>query len=93
MQHFVFFRRFLFKCLSMGHSQFAEIIGARGPNTQVNAACSSTTQALALAQDWIRARYRESTRTAKLVTPGKVERYSFDWFPFISRRIQAVFNA
>ena len=26
-----------------------------GPNTQVNAACASTTQALALAEDWIRA--------------------------------------
>jgi hypothetical protein len=39
----------------MGHSQFAEIIGARGPNTQVNAACASATQALSLAEDWIRA--------------------------------------
>ncbi|MCU7729478.1 SDR family NAD(P)-dependent oxidoreductase [Actinoplanes sp. KI2] len=52
---FVFDRRFLFRCLSMGHSQFAEIIGARGPNTQINAACASTTQAVALAEDWIRA--------------------------------------
>jgi len=52
---FVFDRRFLFRCLAMGHSQFAEIIGARGPNTQVNAACASTTQAVALAEDWIRA--------------------------------------
>ncbi|HET7531380.1 MAG TPA: beta-ketoacyl synthase N-terminal-like domain-containing protein, partial [Mycobacteriales bacterium] len=52
---FVFDRRFLFKVLSMGHSQFAEIIGARGPNTQVNAACASTTQALTVAEDWIRA--------------------------------------
>jgi acyl transferase domain-containing protein len=50
-----FDRRFLFRILSMGHSQFAEIIGARGPNTQVNAACASTTQALSLAEDWIRA--------------------------------------
>ena len=52
---FVFDRRFLFRVLSMGHSQFAEHIGARGPNTQVNAACASTTQAVALAEDWIRA--------------------------------------
>ncbi len=52
---YVFDRRFLFRTLSMGHSQFAEFIGARGPNTQVNAACASTTQALALAEDWIRA--------------------------------------
>ena len=38
----------------MGHSQFAEYIGARGPNTHVNAACASTAQAVALAEDWIR---------------------------------------
>ncbi|MDH3706590.1 MAG: acyltransferase domain-containing protein, partial [Acidimicrobiia bacterium] len=49
-----FDRRFLFKALSMGHSQFAEHVGARGPNTQLNAACASTTQALAVAEDWIR---------------------------------------
>ena len=54
-QPYEFDRRFLFRVLAMGHSQFAELIGARGPNTQVNAACASTTQALALAEDWIRA--------------------------------------
>ena len=52
---YTFDRRFLFRVLSMGHSQFAELIGARGPNTQINAACASTTQAVALAEDWIRA--------------------------------------
>jgi acyl transferase domain-containing protein/NAD(P)-dependent dehydrogenase (short-subunit alcohol dehydrogenase family)/acyl carrier protein len=52
---FVFDRRFLFRVLSMGHSQFAEFIGARGPNTQINSACASTTQGVALAEDWIRA--------------------------------------
>ena len=52
---YVFDRRFLFRVLSMGHSQFAEFIGARGPNTQINAACASTTQAVSLAEDWIRA--------------------------------------
>jgi acyl transferase domain-containing protein/NAD(P)-dependent dehydrogenase (short-subunit alcohol dehydrogenase family)/acyl carrier protein len=52
---FVFDRRFLFRVLSMGHSQFAEYIGARGPNTQINSACASTTQGVSLAQDWIRA--------------------------------------
>jgi acyl transferase domain-containing protein/acyl carrier protein len=52
---YVFDRRYLFRVLSMGHSQFAEFIGARGPNTAVNAACASTTQAVALAEDWIRA--------------------------------------
>jgi malonyl CoA-acyl carrier protein transacylase len=49
-----FDRRFLFQVLSMGHSQLAQFLGARGPNTQVNAACASTTQALAIAEDWIR---------------------------------------
>ncbi|HUK14965.1 MAG TPA: SDR family NAD(P)-dependent oxidoreductase [Bryobacteraceae bacterium] len=48
-------RRFLLRTLPMGHSQFAEHIGARGPNTQINAACASTAQGIALAQDWIRA--------------------------------------
>jgi acyl transferase domain-containing protein/acyl carrier protein len=52
---YVFDRRFLFHVLSMGHSQFAEFIGARGPNTQINSACASTTQAVSLANDWIRA--------------------------------------
>ncbi len=52
---YVFERRFLLRVLSMGHSQFAEFIGARGPNTQINAACASTTQAVALAEDWIHA--------------------------------------
>ncbi|HUM70886.1 MAG TPA: acyltransferase domain-containing protein, partial [Chloroflexota bacterium] len=51
---YVFDRRFIFRILSMGHSQFAEYIGARGPNTQVNAACASTTQAISIAEDWIR---------------------------------------
>jgi malonyl CoA-acyl carrier protein transacylase len=49
-----FDRRFIFRILAMGHSQFAEYIGARGPNTHVNAACASTTQALGVAEDWIR---------------------------------------
>ncbi|HUJ48091.1 MAG TPA: acyltransferase domain-containing protein, partial [Rhizomicrobium sp.] len=51
---YTFDRRFIFRVLSMGHSQFAEFIGARGPNTAVNAACASTTHALELAEDWIR---------------------------------------
>jgi acyl transferase domain-containing protein/NAD(P)-dependent dehydrogenase (short-subunit alcohol dehydrogenase family)/acyl carrier protein len=49
-----FNRRFLFRTLPMGHSQMAEYIGARGPNTHINSACASTTQAFALAEDWIR---------------------------------------
>ncbi|MFQ5980220.1 MAG: SDR family NAD(P)-dependent oxidoreductase [Candidatus Heimdallarchaeota archaeon] len=39
---------------SLGASQFAQYIGARGPNTLVNAACSSTSHAIAVGEDWIR---------------------------------------
>ncbi|MBP6802543.1 MAG: SDR family NAD(P)-dependent oxidoreductase [Chloroflexi bacterium] len=51
---YTFDRRFLFRILAMGHSQFAQYIGARGPNTHVNAACASTAQGVAIAEDWIR---------------------------------------
>ena len=51
---YTFDRRFLLRILPMGHSQFAEYIGARGPNAVANAACASTAQAVALAEDWIR---------------------------------------
>ena len=54
-QSYEFDRRFLFRILSMGHAQFAELLGIRGPNTQVNAACASTTMAVGMAEDWIRA--------------------------------------
>ncbi len=54
-EHYTFDRRFLFRILSMGHSQFAELIGARGPNTQINTACGSMGFAAGLAEDWIRA--------------------------------------
>ena len=54
-QPYVFDRRFLLRVLAMGHSQFAELIGARGPNTQINSACATTAQAVGLAEDWIRA--------------------------------------
>ena len=51
---YAFDRRFIFRILAMGHSQFAEFIGARGPNSQINSACATTTQAVSLAEDWIR---------------------------------------
>ncbi|MCP5120287.1 MAG: hypothetical protein GY953_56550, partial [bacterium] len=49
---YTFDRKFLYRALSFAHAQFAEYIGAKGPNTQVNAACASTTQAVAIAEDW-----------------------------------------
>jgi putative CocE/NonD family hydrolase len=40
-----------------------------------------------LTQDFLRARYRESRRVEKLVTPGEINLYIFDGFTFFSRRI------
>ena len=53
-EEYHFNRKILLNVLSMGHSQFAQLIKARGPNTQTNAACASTTQALGIAEDWLR---------------------------------------
>ena len=54
-QDYQFSRKFLFRILSMGHTQMAQHIGALGPNTQLNAACASGSQAIAIATDWIAA--------------------------------------
>jgi putative CocE/NonD family hydrolase len=40
-----------------------------------------------LTTDMLRARYRKSLREAVLVKPGAIERYDFDRFNFIARRI------
>ncbi len=49
-----FNRKFLFWALSMGHAQLAQTIGAKGPNSAVNAACASGGLAIGVAADWIR---------------------------------------
>ncbi|MEC9073006.1 MAG: beta-ketoacyl synthase N-terminal-like domain-containing protein, partial [Myxococcota bacterium] len=46
--------RYLLRLIGMGHARFAETLGARGPNTRINAACASTTQGVAMAEDWIK---------------------------------------
>jgi putative CocE/NonD family hydrolase len=40
-----------------------------------------------LTGDLVRARYRESLRAERLVTPGEMNCYEFNGFPFFSRRI------
>ncbi|MCA9735732.1 acyltransferase domain-containing protein, partial [candidate division KSB1 bacterium] len=75
---YIFDRRFLFRVLSMGHSQFAEYIGARGPNTQINSACASTTQAVGLAQDWILA--GRCSRVIILAADNITSDNSLGWF-------------
>jgi 3-oxoacyl-(acyl-carrier-protein) synthase len=48
-----FDRKFLFRVLVLGNAQLAQIVHARGPNMQTNAACAGSTQAVALAHDMI----------------------------------------
>ena len=63
----------------MGHSQFAELIGARGPNTQINSACASTTQAVAAGRGLdprrsLPARRRGRRRRCHLRRPARLDR-------------------
>jgi len=48
-----FDRRYLFQILTMGHSQFAQYTGIRGPTTTINLACASATGAFQIAEDWL----------------------------------------
>ena len=48
-----FDRKFLFRVLVLGNAQLAQLAGCRGPNTQTNAACAGTTQAIGMAQDML----------------------------------------
>ena len=48
-----FDRRYLFQTLNMGHSQFAQYTGMRGPHSTINLACASATAAFGVAEDWI----------------------------------------
>ncbi|MHA1557366.1 MAG: beta-ketoacyl synthase N-terminal-like domain-containing protein, partial [Candidatus Heimdallarchaeota archaeon] len=73
-----FSRKFLFEVLSMGHSQFAQFIRARGPNTQVNAACSSTTVAIGIAEDWIR--NGRCKRVIVIAADDITSEETFQWF-------------
>ncbi len=42
---------------------------------------------VAIGSDWKRARYRKDLRTAEAVTPNRIERYEFDGFDFVARRM------
>jgi 3-oxoacyl-(acyl-carrier-protein) synthase/acyl carrier protein len=48
-----FDRSYLFQTLNMGHSQFAQFTGIRGPNSTINLACASTAAAFTVAEDWL----------------------------------------
>ena len=46
--------RIVMKVLGMASARLAEHVGARGPNTRVNSACTSTAVALQMGADWLR---------------------------------------
>ncbi|WP_158093791.1 type I polyketide synthase [Candidatus Avelusimicrobium gallicola] len=48
-----FTSEFILKTIIIAHSHFCQWIRARGPATALSAACASTAQAIAVAQDWI----------------------------------------
>ncbi|WP_198013926.1 type I polyketide synthase [Desulforegula conservatrix] len=52
---YVFKRDFPANITPLGSAHFARIIKAKGPNIQMSGACASTTQAVCVAEDWIRA--------------------------------------
>ena len=52
-ESYEFDRKFLFRVLVLGNGQLAQIIKARGPNIQTNAACAGSTQAVSIAYDLI----------------------------------------
>ena len=49
-----FTSEFILKTIIIAHSHFCQWIRARGPATSMSAACASTAQAIAVAQDWIK---------------------------------------
>jgi hypothetical protein len=49
-----FERNLLFDVVPLGSAHFAQLIKAKGPNMLMSGACASTTQAIGVAEDWIR---------------------------------------
>ncbi len=49
-----FDRNFILNFCPLGAAHFAQYIKAKGPNLNVNGACASTTEAIAVGEDWIR---------------------------------------
>ncbi|MFO7749720.1 MAG: beta-ketoacyl synthase N-terminal-like domain-containing protein [Desulfobacteraceae bacterium] len=49
-----FDRNLLANLCPLGAAHLAQLIRAKGPNTLVSSACASTTQAIGIAEDWIR---------------------------------------
>ncbi|MBF0210998.1 MAG: KR domain-containing protein, partial [Desulfamplus sp.] len=49
-----FDRNFMINACPLGSAHLAQIIKAKGPNVLISSACASTTQAVGIAEDWIK---------------------------------------
>ncbi|MGA1793978.1 MAG: phosphopantetheine-binding protein, partial [Thermoplasmatota archaeon] len=77
-KEYLYPRNFMFMVLAMGHSQFAQYIKAKGPNTQINSACATSTIGIGIAQDWI-----QSGRCKRVLVLGADDPSSdmnMEWF-------------
>jgi putative CocE/NonD family hydrolase len=75
-----------------GYLRFVAWIGVDVPDTDFQVDVCEILRdgsSVWLTNDLLRARYRESLRKETLVTPGEINRYEFDNFYFVSRRIAA----
>ncbi len=73
-----------------GFFRFSAWIALDQPDTDLSVAVFEIKpdgSSVFLASDAMRARYREGAREQKLVEPGTIERYDFDQFTFVARRI------
>jgi hypothetical protein len=73
-----------------GYVRLSAWIAMDVPDTDIAAALFEILPdgtSIALAQDQVRARYRESLRKERLVKPGEIQRYDFEGFTLFSRRI------
>lgn len=75
-----------------GFFQFAAWIQLDQPDTDIMVSVHEVDpdgDVVFLAGDAMRARYRKSLREAHPVKPGAIERYDFDGFSFVARRVAA----
>lgn len=73
-----------------GFFKFSAWLSLDQPDTDISVSLfeiKSDGSSVFLSSDSMRARYRNSLRQAKLVTPGAIERYDFNRFPFVARRL------
>jgi putative CocE/NonD family hydrolase len=73
-----------------GHVKLVLWIALDVPDTDFHAILSEVLpdgSHVQLTEDLLRARYRESLREERLVTPGEIARYVFDGFTFFGRRL------